>query len=163
MKRLVPHPWLALSLLAAFLLLSETLGPGHIILGVLLAVVASAAYARLGPHATPRKGRPGAIVRLFLNVIVDVVRSNIAVARIVLGRRDPSRRAGFLPIPLETRHSGALAALAIIVTATPGTCWAGYDAGQSVLTLHVLDLPDEERFIRDFQTRYVQKLKEIFE
>ena len=66
-------------------------------------------------------------LRLALFVAADIVRSNVAVARIVFGPADPRRRAGFLPIPLDTRHSGALAMLAIIVTATPGTSWAGYD------------------------------------
>ena len=163
MKRLVPHPLLALSLLAFLLLLNETLDASHVILGALLALVASRAYARLGPHAHARRGRLGAIVRLLATVIVDVVQSNIAVARIVLARRHSSRRAGFVPIPLEMRHSGALAALAVIVTATPGTCWAGYDAEQHVLTLHVLDLNDEAAFVRVFKARYDQKLQEIFE
>jgi multicomponent K+:H+ antiporter subunit E len=163
MKRLVPHPLLASLLLAVWLLLNETLDPSHVLLGAMLALVASRAYARLGPHPLARKGRPGAIVRLFVMVTMDIVRSNIAVARIVLGWRNSTRRAGFLPIPLETRHSGALATLAIIVTATPGTCWAGYDAEQGVLTLHVLDLDDEEGFIRVFKTRYEQTLQVIYE
>ena len=163
MKRLVPHPLLALMLLAVWLLLNETLGASHVIVGVLLALVASHAFARLGPHAHPRRGRVGAIVRLLVTLIMDVVQSNIAVARIVLGRQSSGRRAGFLPIPLETRHSGALAALSIIVTATPGTCWAGYDAEQNILTLHVLNLDDEEAFIRVFKKRYEKTLQEIFE
>ena len=102
-------------------------------------------------------------VRLAFLVVADIVRSNIAVARIVFGPADPRRRAGFLPITLDTRHAGALTALAIIVTATPGTSWAGYDAGRGVLTLHVLDLADEEGLVRVIKTRYEQALREIFE
>jgi multicomponent K+:H+ antiporter subunit E len=96
-------------------------------------------------------------------VLGDIVRSNLAVARIVFFPARPERRAGFLPIALETRHPGALAALAVIVTATPGTSWAGYDAGQSVLTLHVLDLADAEGVARTIKLRYEARLREIFE
>jgi len=102
-------------------------------------------------------------LRLALLVAGDIVRSNIAVARIVLQPADPRRRAGFLPIPLDTRHAGALAALAMIVTATPGTSWAGYDPGRNLLTLHVLDLADEETLVRAFKARYERPLREIFE
>ena len=101
-------------------------------------------------------------LRLALLVAGDIVRSNIGVARIVFLPADPRRRAGFLPIPLETRHAGALVVLAMIVTATPGTSWAGYDAGQNVLTLHVLDLADEETLVRVFKARYERALREIF-
>lgn len=102
-------------------------------------------------------------LRLASLVAADIVRSNIAVARIVFGPADPRRRAGFLPIPLDTRHSGALTVLAMIVTATPGTSWAGYDRAQNVLTLHVLDLGEEEGFVRAFKARYERALREIFE
>jgi multicomponent K+:H+ antiporter subunit E len=105
----------------------------------------------------------GAILRLVVLVAGDIVRSNIAVARIVFGPASARRRAGFLPIPLDTRHAGILAALAIIVTATPGTSWAGYDPGANVLTLHVLDLADDEDLVRLFKARYERALREIFE
>ena len=64
---------------------------------------------------------------------------------------------------LETADTGGLAVLACIVTATPGTSWAQYDAAGSVLTLHVLDLLDEDEWVRLFKDRYERRLMEIFE
>ena len=49
-----------------------------------------------------------------------------------------------------------------IVTATPGTSWAHYEAAANVLTLHVLDLVDEEAWVRQFKDRYERRLLEIF-
>lgn len=155
------HPLLAALLVVTWLLLNRTLAPGQILLGAVLAVAASAAFARLGPHARP--ARLGLAAWLIVLVLADIVRSNIAVARIVFFPARPERRAGFLPIPLATRHPGALAALAVIVTATPGTSWAGYDAERGVMTLHVLDLKDEEGMVRTFKLRYEARLREIFE
>ena len=150
-------------LFLAWLLFAQSVALAQIAIGAALAFGASAVHRVLGPHAGPRRMRLIAAARLAAIVGYDIVVSNLAVARIALGRADPARRAGFLPIPLDTRHGGALAALAIIVTATPGTSWAGYDTEQNVLTLHVLDLQAEEAFIRDFKARYERPLQEIFE
>jgi multicomponent K+:H+ antiporter subunit E len=89
--------------------------------------------------------------------------SNIAVARIVLSPATRQRVAGFLSMPLELRHPGGLAVMACIVTATPGTSWARYDAARNTVTIHVLDLVDEEEWIRTFKQRYERRLQEIFE
>ena len=96
-------------------------------------------------------------------VLDDVVRSNFAVLRIVLGPSSRARTAGFLPIPLELRHTGGLAVMACIITATPGTSWARYDAARNILTIHVLDLVDDDAWVRMFKQRYERRLQEIFE
>jgi multicomponent K+:H+ antiporter subunit E len=85
------------------------------------------------------------------------------VARIVLNPRHRGQTSGFLDIPLELRHPAGLAVLACIITATPGTAWARYDSARSVLTLHILDLIDEEAWIRTIKGRYERRLQEIFE
>ena len=150
-------------LFLVWLLFAQTLALAQVVAGVALAFGAGAVHRALGPHAGPRRMRLASAARLVAIVACDIVQSNIAVARIVFAPERAARRAGFLAIPLDTRHSGALAALAIIVTATPGTSWAGYDPGSNVLTLHVLDLRDEEDLVRSFKARYERPLQEIFE
>ena len=150
-------------LLVVWLLLGQSLAVAHVVAGAVLAFGVGAIHSVLGPHAGPRRPRLGAIARLIGVVAHDIVRSNIAVVRIVFAPDRGRRRPGFLEIPLATRHAGALATLAVIVTATPGTSWAGYDSERNVLTLHVLDLADEEGSIRVFQARYEAPLREIFE
>ena len=53
--------------------------------------------------------------------------------------------------------------LALIVTATPGTLWVSFDPAKGVLTLHVLDLIDEDAWIATIKQRYERYLLEIFE
>jgi multicomponent K+:H+ antiporter subunit E len=72
-------------------------------------------------------------------------------------------RSGFLEIPLELRDPHGLAALSTIVTATPGTVWAGLSADGTCLTLHVLDLDDEQRWIAYIKQRFEAPLRRIFE
>lgn len=61
------------------------------------------------------------------------------------------------------RNPFGLAALAVIITATPGTVWVDYDAGEGMLTIHVLDLVDEATWIGTIKHRYERRLMEIFE
>ena len=152
-----------LVLLALWLVLNESVAPGHWILGAAIALAASAAYFRIEGGRRARPWRPAASLRLLAVVTADVVRSNIAVARIVLGLRRGGRTAGLLPVPLTLRDPVGLAVLACIVTATPGTSWVRYDRAQNAVTIHVLDLTDEQAWIRAFKERYERRLMEIFE
>jgi multicomponent K+:H+ antiporter subunit E len=162
MNRWLPYPLLSLSLLAMWLLLNRTLAPGQVLLGALLALGGALALAKLqSPEGRVR--RVSAIAGLAWLVLIDVVRSNIAVARLVLYQRAGRRVAGFVHMPLAVRHPGALAVLACILTATPGTSWARFDSRRHVLTIHVFDLIDEVQWMQRFKERYERRLMEIFE
>lgn len=162
MTRLLPAPLLSLSLLVLWLLLNQTLSSGHVVLGTALAIFGPIVLTALDlPKATIR--RPEAVLRLSFLVLADIVRSNIAVARIILGPRPRNQTSGFLDIPLDMRDPYALATLACIITATPGTLWAHFDSTTGVLTIHALDLVDESAWIRTIKHRYERLLKEIFE
>jgi multicomponent K+:H+ antiporter subunit E len=162
MKRWLPYPLLSVALLGVWLLLNQTLDAGHLLLGAALGLGGGLALAGLqGPQGRPR--RAAAAVQLLFLALEDIVRSNIAVARIVLRPDAPRRTAGFLSLPLELRHPAGLAITACIITATPGTSWARYDAAKNIVTIHVLDLLDEEEWIRIFKQRYERRLREIFE
>jgi multicomponent K+:H+ antiporter subunit E len=163
MKRMFPYPLFSVLLIAMWLALNETLAPGHVLLGAALALAGGRILAVLQVPEGRVRRRIGAIARLFWLVFVDIVRSNLAVARIVLQPGVRGRTAGFLTLPLEVRHPGALATLACIITATPGTSWARYDAARNTLTIHVLDLVDEAAWISLFKARYERHLREIFE
>jgi len=154
---------LFLALLALWLLLNESLAPGQVLLGAALALGGVAVYSRLQLPANRVRNRPGAALRLLGAVVADIVRSNLAVARIVLGLGGAQRRAGFLALPLELRHPGGLAVIACIITATPGTSWVRYDSAANVVTIHVLDLVDADDWIRLFKQRYERLLMEIFQ
>jgi multicomponent K+:H+ antiporter subunit E len=154
---------LFLALLALWLVLNESLAPGQVLLGAALALGGVAVYSRLQLPANRVRSRPGAALRLLALVLADIVRSNLAVARIVLGLGRAQRRAGFLALPLELRHPGGLAVVACIITATPGTSWVRYDSAANVVTIHVLDLVDADDWIRLFKQRYEPPLMEIFQ
>jgi multicomponent K+:H+ antiporter subunit E len=158
-----PPPLLTLVLLAMWLLLNQSLAPGQVVLGSLLALALAWLSTTLRP-LRPKVAQLHAAVGLVFLVLADIVRSNAAVARIVLGLvRDREIRSGFLDIPLDMRDPHGLAFLAAIVTCTPGTVWVGLSADGGTLTVHVLDLKDEAAWIRWIKERYERRLMRIFE
>jgi multicomponent K+:H+ antiporter subunit E len=156
-------PALIGGLVIIWLLLSQSIGVGSIVLGIVLAVALAWAGATLRP-VRPRLRRPLAAFGLLATVMLDVLRSNFAVARIVVGLvRDRQVTSGFLDVPLDLRDPHALTALAAIITSTPGTVWVGLSADGGTLRLHVLDLRDPDEWIHAIKTRYEQPLMRIFE
>lgn len=161
MRRWIPHPLLLVGLIALWLLLQQSLSLGQILLGTVIALFASSSMAALRPEKV-RIRFTSAIPRLAVIVIGDIVRSNIAVGRIILTRKNPHRTSGFIHLPLDMRNRYGLAVLGIIITATPGTLWMQYDSARSVLLVHVLDLVDEQAWIQLIKHRYERLLMEIF-
>ena len=158
----LPYALLWVALLAMWLLLNGSVALADIIVGALAASIGVFGLALLEP-VSPRVRRPAIAARLAAVVLLDVVRSNIDVAAIVLHRGARGRRAGFVDIPLDVRHPAALAVLACIITSTPGTAWAGYEPDSGILRIHVLDLVDDATWVRTVKQRYERRLMEIFE
>jgi multicomponent K+:H+ antiporter subunit E len=165
MRKLVRRVPLFLSfvLLGIWLLLSDELSFAQAAFGALLSLLLMLAIEHLRP-VRPRLRRLYLAVPLAATVLVDIVRSNLGVASVVLGLvRGRQVRSAFLDIPLELTDPHGLTILAAIVTVTPGTSWAGVSPNGCTLTLHVLDLKDEEEWIRLIKQRYEQPLMRIFE
>ena len=162
MRRVLPYPILSLGLFVASILLSASVAPPSLALAVLLALLAPIIMLALGVDRVRVKA-PMAIMRLAIDVVGDIVRSNWAVSHIILGRRRHERTSGFIHIPLDLRDRYGLAVLAIIITSTPGTLWVEYESATGRLLLHVLDLVDEETWVRLIKDRYERRLMEIFE
>lgn len=157
-------PWLLIvGLVGMWLLLNGTLAPAHVLLGLVLALVMVVGFLPMRP-LHPHIRRPQAAVLLVFRVFIDIVRSNIGVGRVILGlARGRQVKSGFLKIPLDMRDPHGLAALAAIITSTPGTVWVDLTRDSRTLTLHVLDLQDEEGWIHTIKNRYERLLMEIFE
>jgi multicomponent K+:H+ antiporter subunit E len=161
MSRLIPFPVASGGLFALWLLLNQTFSIGHILLGGVIAVVGGWTLTALELPKT-RLQRIGVMARLAAVVLIDIVRSNIAVAGLILDLKRSRRTAGFVEIPLELRNPYGLAALACIITSTPGTIWVDFDEARGLLTIHVLDLTHRDDVVNAIKGRYERRLLEIF-
>jgi len=145
-----------------WLLLNTTLAFGQLLLGLAVSTLMVFGFRAVRP-LQPRVRRPAVALRLLWHVSIDILRANLAVARIVLGLTGGRQiHAGFLKVPLDLRDPHGLAALAAIVTSTPGTVWADLSGDGTTLTLHVLDLRDDQALIDTIKHRYERPLMEIF-
>ncbi|CDZ37721.1 Multicomponent Na+/H+ antiporter, subunit 5 [Neorhizobium galegae bv. officinalis] len=157
---MLPYPLLTLSLILMWLLLNG-FTPGHLVLGVLVAVFASWAMASLRPDK-PRLVKWYLLPKLFGIVLYDIVKSNIAVARIILRSGRRSHNPGFLTVPLDIENHTAIAVLAVVLTSTPGSAWLEYDSNDRTVLLHVLDIDNEAEWRNTIKNRYEKLLMEIF-
>lgn len=157
----LPFPFLSLTFLVLWLLLNQTTSLGQFILGCALALVGGRILLTLQLPRAPVR-RLGTLLLLLFLVLVDIIHSNIAVGRIILGLGRQHRTSGFVRIPLDLRNPYGLATLACIITATPGTLWVNFNQQNGVLMIHVLDLIDEGDWISTIKGRYERRLLEIF-
>lgn len=161
MSRIFPYPLLTLTLTLMWLLLQQSVGLGQVLLGFVVAWSASQATARLQPHK-PIIRRPDLVVKLFILVTADIIRSNIAVCSIILAGKRRETTAGFIKMSLSLKDPAGLAVLSCIITATPGSAWLEYSPAESSVLIHVLDVIDEEKWVDTVRRRYEALLLEIF-
>jgi multicomponent K+:H+ antiporter subunit E len=151
---------MSLMLLAVWLLLNNTLAPGQILLGVVLAIVVPMVTERFRPER-PRLRRPSIAMRLLVSVLWDILLSNIEVARRILGP-ESAIHPGFVWIPLDIRDASGIAALAAIITLTPGTLSVDLSEDRQHLLVHALDVGDRQTLVARIKGRYERPLMEIF-
>ncbi|AZI35558.1 K(+)/H(+) antiporter subunit E [Caenibius tardaugens NBRC 16725] len=160
MTRWVPYPMLSASLLLMWVLLTQSSSVGQLLLGSAVSLFSGQVMSALRPGRVKiRSLRP--LPKLLGLVIVDIIRSNLAVAKIIL-LPGGKRISGFVTLPLDMRNEHGLAVLAVIITATPGTMWVQYDRAKQTLLVHVLDNVDEDAWIALIKGRYEALLVEMF-
>jgi len=161
-EKLLPAPVSSAALLALWLALARSASLAQVLLGLGFALALPRLTARLGPtRATPRKAL--LVVRYTLQVLGDVVRSNLEIARDVIswGRRRPVSK--FVIIPLDLRDPVGLAVLSVVTTIVPGTVWSEIALDRSELLLHVWNVGEKDSFVSRYKARYESPLRDIFE
>lgn len=162
LQRLLPHPWLSLILMIMWLLLTNSLAPGHWLLGALLGWAIGRLADRWLVLGAFRLSRPDLILQLSIHVLFDIVKANVEVAIMVLGPTARLRPA-FIVVPLDVEHELATTALISIVSLSPGTLCAELSDDRRALLVHVLDLEEEAALVELIKSRYETPLKEIFQ
>lgn len=158
---MLPYPVLTLALIVFWILLNG-FSLGQLVLGTLVAVFASWAMTALRPDV-PKVRKWHLLFVLLGIVIIDIIRSNIAVARVILFGRRGGHASEFVLMPIELEDRTALSLFAIIVTSTPGSAWLEYDSGDRTVLLHVFDVEDKDAWVDLVKNRYEKILLEVFQ
>jgi multicomponent K+:H+ antiporter subunit E len=160
-RRWLPHPILSVVLLAVWLLLVNSIQPGHIVLGAIIGLVIPLFTKRFWPQS-PHIRRPLILLKFMATVAWDIVIANLQVAMLILGPRK-KMRPRLVWLPLELQSEFAIAILANTISLTPGSVTADVASDRKSLLIHCLHVNDEAAFIDNVKRRYERRLKEIFE
>lgn len=164
MKHVMPEPRLTAALFVGWLMLNGSASVGHVLLGAVFGIVLPLATRRWRPNR-PHIVRWRPALKLMRTVLWDIVVSNVAVARRILGpERNITPR--FVRVPLCIRDPHGTVALAGIVTMTPGTLSADLSEDGRELLVHAFDVEDdvdEAELLRSIRERYEVPLMQIFE
>jgi multicomponent K+:H+ antiporter subunit E len=173
-QRLLPNPWITLWLWLGWLLLNQTMEPGHVLLGLVIALAIGRLQSR-DAHAvvaSPREpvaiarrslvARFAVATRLFFIVFWDIIIANVQVAMLILGPQG-RLRPKFFRVPLDVTQPRAITLLACIITMTPGTLSSELSEDHSFLLVHGLDVADEAGTVAQIKSRYEAPIKEMFE
>ncbi|MCO7232496.1 MULTISPECIES: Na+/H+ antiporter subunit E [unclassified Cobetia] len=160
-SRLLPTPMLSVLLLIVWLMLQNSVAPGQILLGAVLAIAIPILTYRFW-EPQPDLQKPWRLISYFLRVIMDIIIANLQVSYLILNPRAKFRPA-FVRYPLELEEKFPITVLSSTITLTPGTVSAYLTLDGRHLIIHALDVEDEQELIDEIRQRYERPLKEIFE
>jgi multicomponent K+:H+ antiporter subunit E len=163
MRQWLPHPWISVVLSMLWLFLNQSLEAAEVLFGAMVGVAIPLLTRNLQPLGYPRLAKPVLLMRLLAMASVEIVRSGFTVGRIILFSIPQNVNSQFIRIPLDLRNPYGLALLSCLINSTPGTVWVEILPDSHVLTLHVLDLHDEQWWVETIKSRYEQPLIAIFE
>jgi multicomponent K+:H+ antiporter subunit E len=159
-RRYFPDPFNFTLLFVVWLLLTHQFTIGNILLAAILAWLISLAVSRVRTVAVPVK-KPLKMIAFFWLLLIDIIVSNIVVAKQVLGA--PERlRPGFIIIPLDLKEALPITILASTISLTPGTVSIEVSKDRKTLYVHALHVDSESKLVDRIKYRYEKPLKEIF-
>jgi len=163
MRQLLPHPILAPVLTLIWLLLSNSLAPGQIILGLLLGWAIPIFTLRFWPERVGIHPQQFTTLLRFIAVVLyDIVVANLAVAGLILAGPKHVKPA-FVKVPLALQTDIGISLLANTVSLTPGTVSAWLSPDRRYLVVHGLKVSDPDALIAQIKRRYEAPIKEVFE
>lgn len=160
MKRVLPHPVFSVTIWLLWLVINNSIAPGTLLMGALVAIVVPLYSRNFWPHQA-RVRRPWRLIRLLGTVLYDIVVANFQAAKLILGPRR-ALRPGFVIVPLDLENPIAITMLTSFISLTPGTVSAELSADRKTLAVHSLDVALPEQVIAHIKQRYEAPLLEIF-
>ena len=160
LRKIFPHPILALTLWLIWMLLNNSFDPGHLVLGFLIAAIISWYTADFWPRKVIVK-EPTTLFKFIAVVLWDILVANIKVAKLILGKTDKLTPA-FFRIDLDIQTPLGISILANTISLTPGTVSCDYKADSHQLLIHGLSVDDIDETIQEIKERYEQPLIKVF-
>ncbi|NVK74823.1 MAG: Na+/H+ antiporter subunit E [Oceanospirillaceae bacterium] len=158
--KLFPMPFHSLLLFVVWLLLNNSISPGHMVLAAFFAIAIPLLVNGMRDEH-PKILKPWLAIRYVLMVLKDILVANVEVAMLIIG---PIKKLtpGFVAIPINIDSDLGITILASTVSLTPGTVSAEVSKDKAWLYVHSLHLDNEAELIHSVKQRYEKPIKEIF-
>lgn len=160
-RRWFPHPYLTLMVFAVWMMLVNRFAWGSVVFAAILGVVIPLLTAPYWQGVTRIKS-VWPLIGFFWVVFVDIVKSNIAVAKIVLFMPKSQLKPAWISVPLDIREPEAITMLASAITLTPGTLSCDVSAERKALLVNCLHAPDPDAVRDEIKSRYEARLRRAF-
>jgi multicomponent K+:H+ antiporter subunit E len=160
LKRIFPHPILTVVLLIVWLFLNNTIATGHIVLGLVLAILIPWLTSAYWPERNCIK-KPFTLLKFLLLVLWDILVANLKVAVLILGKR-ANLKPGFITIELDVKTPLGISVLANVISLTPGTVSCDLSMDRQSLLVHALHIEDAQQIIDEIKQRYEKSIIEVF-
>ncbi|MCH8543694.1 MAG: Na+/H+ antiporter subunit E [Alcanivorax sp.] len=157
----LPHPTLTLVLFLIWLLLMNSITPGAMVLGALLAWSLPTLTRAFWPEV-PQVNSSWKMLGFILMVLGDIVHANLVAFRLILG---PTRKLhpAWIEMPIDLQDKFAVTILASTISLTPGTVTVEVGRGHKKLLIHALNAEDPVALVAHLKARYETPIREIFE
>ena len=159
-RKIFPHPILTLILWVIWLLLNNTVAPGHMVLGLVLAILIPWLTSDFWPERIFIR-QPVTLFKFIGVVLWDILVANIKVASLILGN-SKNLQPAFFTIDLDIDTPMGISLLANTISLTPGTVSCDYLKESHQLLVHALDADDIDEIILEIKQRYEQPLIKVF-
>lgn len=100
------------------------------------------------------------VIRLLFIFIVELLKANISVLKIVMARKIDIQPAFFV-YPTELRKDWEISLLSLLITLTPGTVVVAVSDDKSKLYIHAIDFSDIDSEIEGIRNSFENAIKEI--
>ncbi len=162
LKRLFPHPYLSVTLVAIWFMLVNDWKVGSLVMAIILATIIPLLTSAWWPDRA-RIAHPFRLLSYTALVFWDIIVANFQVAYVILFVPRDKIHSRWVTVPLDLTSPEAISLLAGTITMTPGTLSSDMSACGRALLIHALNAPDPDAVRDQIKSRYEARLKRIFE
>lgn len=101
-----------------------------------------------------------AIVKLILLFIVELIKANLDVVRVVL-RPKMIHKPGIVAVQTNLNSNVEITLLAALISLTPGTVSMEFSDDSKTIYIHALDVPNKDEFIEDIHSSFERAIMEV--
>lgn len=104
--------------------------------------------------------RVWAIIKLIMLFIIELIKANIDVIKIVLSPK-LTNQPGIVAVTTKLESDVEITLLAALISLTPGTVSMDFSEDSKTIYIHAINVPDKDEMIADIHNSFERAIKEV--